>query len=99
MLVGVVLDWLATGAAYDLLDFCQKICQWYEGSGKRLSNRWQQRLHMLIAAIKQVRHCQEPIFKLIPIPNEFGPTWLLILHVRGSYKKAAQLLLCCTAFA
>lgn len=39
MLVGVVLDWLAAGASYDLLDFCQKICQWYEGSGENAIHR------------------------------------------------------------
>ncbi len=35
ILVGVILDWLSTGASYDLIDFCQKICQSYEGSCKR----------------------------------------------------------------
>ena len=34
-LAGVVLDWLDTGASYDLLDFCERICQSFEGSGRR----------------------------------------------------------------
>lgn len=34
-LMGVILDWLDTGAAYDLSDFCSKICYAFEGSGKR----------------------------------------------------------------
>ncbi len=34
-LVGVILDWISTGASYDLIEYCQKICQSYEGSGKR----------------------------------------------------------------
>ena len=34
-LVGVMLDWFASGASYDLIDFCQKICQSYEGSCKK----------------------------------------------------------------
>lgn len=32
---GVVLDWLDAGASYDLSDFCEKICNSFEGSGKR----------------------------------------------------------------
>ena len=32
---GVVLDWLDARADYDLLDFCEKICNSFEGSGKR----------------------------------------------------------------
>lgn len=34
-LAGVVLDWLDAGASYDLLDFCEKICHSFEGSGRR----------------------------------------------------------------
>lgn len=34
ILVGVVLDWFAAGTSYDLIDFCQTICQSYEGSCK-----------------------------------------------------------------
>ena len=34
-LAGVVLDWLDTGASYDLLDFCERICHSFEGSGRR----------------------------------------------------------------
>lgn len=34
-LVGVVLDWFAAGASYDLVDFCQIVCQSFEGSCKR----------------------------------------------------------------
>lgn len=33
--VGVALDWLDTGASYDLFDFCEKICHSFAGSGKR----------------------------------------------------------------
>lgn len=33
---GVVLDWLDAGADYDLLDFCEKICNSFEGFGKRV---------------------------------------------------------------
>ena len=32
---GTVLDWLDTGASYDLIAFCEKICDSFEGSGKR----------------------------------------------------------------
>jgi len=32
---GVVLDWLDTGASYDLSGFCAKTCYLFEGSGKR----------------------------------------------------------------
>lgn len=32
---GIVLDWLAAGSSYDLLDFCEKICRYFEGSGKK----------------------------------------------------------------
>lgn len=35
ILLGVVLDWFTAGASYDLTDFCQKICQAYEGSYKK----------------------------------------------------------------
>ena len=35
ILAGVVLDWLDTGAAYDLSRFCEKICNFFEGSGRR----------------------------------------------------------------
>lgn len=35
LLVGVILDWFSTGASYDLIEFCRKICQAYEGCGKR----------------------------------------------------------------
>lgn len=31
---GVVLDWLDTGASYDIFDFCKRICDSLEGSGK-----------------------------------------------------------------
>ena len=34
-LAGVVLDWLDTGASYDLSGFCEKICIFFEGSGRR----------------------------------------------------------------
>ncbi len=34
-ITGVVLDWLDTGASYDLSDFCEKICYSFEGSGKK----------------------------------------------------------------
>lgn len=34
IMVGVVLDWFATGTSYDLIDFCQTVCQIYEGSFK-----------------------------------------------------------------
>lgn len=32
---GVALDWLDSGASYDLFDFCEKICNSFAGSGKR----------------------------------------------------------------
>ena len=32
---GIVLDWLAAGSSYDLVEFCRKICHAFEGSGKR----------------------------------------------------------------
>lgn len=32
---GTVLDWLDAGASYDLLAFCEKICDSFEDSGKR----------------------------------------------------------------
>lgn len=31
---GVVLDWLDTGASYDIFDFCKKVCDSLKGSGK-----------------------------------------------------------------
>lgn len=39
ILVGVVLDWFAAEASYDLIDFCQKICQSYEGSCKKAAQK------------------------------------------------------------
>lgn len=32
---GIILDWLNSGASYDLTDFCEKICISFQGSGKR----------------------------------------------------------------
>ncbi len=34
-IAGVALDWLDSGASYDLSAFCKKICNSFEGSGKR----------------------------------------------------------------
>lgn len=36
---GIVLDWLAAGPSYDLIEFCQKICYVFEGSAKRAFQR------------------------------------------------------------
>ncbi len=35
ILAGVALDWLDAGASYDLFAFCEKICNSFEGSGRR----------------------------------------------------------------
>lgn len=31
---GIILDWLDSGMSYDLLEFCEKICESFAGSGK-----------------------------------------------------------------
>lgn len=34
-IVGAVLDWLAVGCSYDLLDFCEKVCFYFEGTSQK----------------------------------------------------------------
>ena len=33
-LIGIILDWLDEGTSYDLLDFCDKVCDSFNGAGK-----------------------------------------------------------------
>ncbi|MBD5551493.1 MAG: TetR family transcriptional regulator [Lachnospiraceae bacterium] len=30
---GIILDWISSGASYDLLEFCRKVCHSFEGFG------------------------------------------------------------------
>lgn len=40
ILAGVVLDWLDTGASYDLSEFCEKICNSFEEFGEKALQKY-----------------------------------------------------------
>ena len=33
--VGIILDWLEDAASYDLVEFCQEVCELFSGSGEK----------------------------------------------------------------
>lgn len=33
--MGIILDWLENDASYDLIAFCQELCELFSGSGER----------------------------------------------------------------
>ena len=50
--VGIVLDWLDEGCTYDLVEFYEKLCDLFSGSGERA---------FLKCAVPPDKHCRRPV--------------------------------------
>ena len=37
--MGIILDWLECGASYDLVEFCEEVCELFAGSGENALNK------------------------------------------------------------